>query len=355
MSRAALDPEIVAELLPVFKQELIECAVKPGESICLLTDARTSPFYAAAFFAAAKELDAICFQLKVPYMIQSTMHNPRAHAEDAISDKGPLQAMMAADLVIDIASFGWLYTHVHNKILQSNTRTLMVRQPEEVLRRLLPHADVRRRAQAGAQVLTGGKRIRISHPNGTDLRFNIEGRTGIFQYGASDIPGRWDHWPSGHAAIAPIESDTEGVLVLNPGDIALRIERYFMHPMTLRFEAGRLASIEGDHGDAVLLRDQFKQWKTDKAYIPAHIGWGCDHRCNWPQMSYRSEQWPSGTMDAESAYGNIMFGIGSNHFVGLGGKNDTPAHIDLCIRNYTFEVDELVVLKDGQIVPDELT
>lgn len=354
MSRIANDPELVAELLPIFKHELIECAVKPGESIALLSDARTNPFYAAAFFAAAKELDALCFQIKVPYMIQSTMQNPRAHGEDAISDKGPLQALMAADLVIDIASFGWLYTHVHNKILQSGTRTLMVRQPEEVLRRLLPNADVRRRAKAGAEVLTAGKRIRISHPNGTDLHFNINGRTALFQYGASDIPGRWDHWPSGHAAIAPLESDTEGVLVLNPGDAVLRIERYFMHPITLRFEGGRLVAIEGEHGDAVLLRDQFEQWKTEKAYIPAHIGWGCDHRCNWAQLSYRSEPWPSGTMDLESAYGNIMFGIGSNHFLGLGGKNDTAAHIDFCIRNYTFEVDDLVVLKDGQIVPDEL-
>lgn len=354
MSRFPLDPEVVAELLPVFKQELIECAIKSGDSVCLFTDARTNPYYPAAFFAACKELGATCFQLKVPYMLTSTMHNPRAHAEDAVSDRGPLQAMMASDLVIDMASFGWLYTHVHNKVLASGARTLMVRQPEDVLRRLLPNADVKRRTLAGAELLTNGKRVRITHKNGTDLSFNIEGRKGMAQYGASDVPGRWDHWPSGQCAAAPLEDSAEGVLVLNPGDVVLRIERYFMHPIKLLFKGGRLVEIAGDHGDAQMLRDQFAQWKTDRAYIPAHIGWGCDHRCNWMAMSYRSEPWPAGTMDVESLYGNILFGIGSNHFIGLGGKNDTAAHIDFCIRGYDFWVDDVQVLREGDIVPEFL-
>jgi len=341
-------------MTPVFRQELVECAVQPGEAICLFTDARTNPYYPAAFFAAAKELQADCFQLKVPYMVQSTMHNPRAHAEDAVSDRGPLQAMLAADLIIDLASFGWLYTHVHNKVLQAGKRTLMVKQPDEVLRRLMPHPDIRRRTKAGAEVLTKGKRLRITHKNGTDLRFNIDGRRGKFQYGASDIPGRWDHWPSGQCAVAPVEDGTEGVMVLNPGDIVLRIEQYFMHPIQLTFKGGKLVEIGGEHGHAVMLRDQFAQWKTEKAYIPAHIGWGCDHRCNWMYLAYTADHHPAGVMDAESMYGNILFGLGSNHFIGYGGKNDTPAHIDLCIRGYNLWVDDLQVLKDGDIMPESL-
>lgn len=354
MARLLMDPELVAEMIPTFRQCLIECGVTPGESVCLFSDARTNPFYAAAFFAAAKDLEATCFQLKVPYMLQSTINNPRAMATDAISDKGPLQAMMGADLIIDIASFGWLYTRVHNTVLDAGKRTLMVRQPEETLRRLLPHADVRRRVKAGAEVLTAGKKVHMTHPNGTDLHFNIEGRKGMFQYGASDIPGRWDHWPSGQCAAAPNEDGTEGVLVLNPGDVALRIHRYFMHPIKLTFKAGKLIDIAGEHGDAVMLRDQFAQWKDEKAYIPSHIGWGCDHRCNWMQMAYNTDFSPAGIMDAESMMGNVLLGIGNNIYRGLGGKNETPAHLDLCMRGYNFWVDDLQVLKDGNIVPASL-
>jgi 2,5-dihydroxypyridine 5,6-dioxygenase len=354
MYQTAIDPAIVAEITPVFRQELQACAIDAGDAICLFTDARSNPFYVAAFFSAAKELDATCFQIKVPYMVESTRLNPRAHAEDAVSDRGPLQAMLAADLVIDLATFGWLYTHVHNQVLASGTRTLMVRQPENVLRRLLPDADVKRRTVEGRALLTAASSVRITHDNGTDLRFDVRGRSGIAQYGASDVPGRWDHWPSGQCAIAPIESSAEGVLVLNPGDVVLRIEQYFQHPVTLTFEGGHLVDIAGDHGHAVMLRDQFAQWKDPRAYIPAHIGWGCDHRCNWMQLAYRSEPWPSGTMDVESAYGNILFGIGSNHFSGLGGENDTSAHIDFCMRGYDLFVDDAKVLQQGTIVPEAL-
>src|SRR6056297_2730283 len=80
--QTAIDPAIVAEITPVFREELKACAIRPGDAICLFTDARSNPFYVAAFFSAAKDLDATCFQIKVPYMVESTRMNPRAHAED---------------------------------------------------------------------------------------------------------------------------------------------------------------------------------------------------------------------------------------------------------------------------------
>jgi 2,5-dihydroxypyridine 5,6-dioxygenase len=348
-----MDPEMVAELLPTFKQELIECAVKPGESICLVTDARTNPYYPAAFMAAAKELGAMCFQLKVPFTVAATAANPRAYAEGIVPPGGPLEACRAANLVIDLVSVGWLYTHSTNEILDAGCRMLMVKQPEDVLRRLLPHPDVRRRVVNGAAVLEKGRKVRITHPNGTDLTFDIAERKGSFQYGAADIPGRWDHWPSGQCAVAPVEDKTEGVLVVNVGDIILRLDRYAGQPIRITFAGGRITNIEGNHLDAWLLREYLAQWGDPKAYIPAHIGWGCEHRALWMAMALR-EPHPHGTMDAESFYGDILFGIGANYFRGLGGKNVTSAHIDLCLRGCDFWVDDLKVLDGGTIAPAHL-
>jgi hypothetical protein len=59
-------------------------------------------------------------------------------------------------------------------------------------------------------------------------------------------------------------------------------------------------------------------------------------------------------MDAESFYGDILFGFGANYFQGLAGKNVTQAHIDFCMRNCSFWVDDIQILKDGTIVPTEL-
>ncbi len=348
-----LDPSMVAELLPTFKQELIECAVKEGESICLLTDAKANPYYPAAFQAASKELNAKCFELKVPYVMESTKDNPRAFAEGIAFPGGPLEAMKSADLVIDMVSVGWLYTHSHNEILEAGTRTLMVKQPDDVLRRLLPHKDVRRRTKNGAKLLEDASTVRLTHENGTDLTFSIEGRRGLAQYGASDIPGRWDHWPSGQCAAAPLEDKTEGKLVVNIGDIILRMDRYVGSPITCIFEGGRIVKIEGDNIDAWLLREYLEQWNDSKAMRPAHIGWGCEHRALWTALALR-EPWPSGTMDAESFYGDVLFGLGSNHFIGLSGKNVTTAHIDLCLRDCNLWVDDTKVLEKGQIVPVDL-
>lgn len=338
------------ELVDIFKQELVECAVKEGESVCIFADPKTNEDYIAAFFGAAKQLGADVFQLVVPYFTRSQQKVSRGFDEGVICRRGPFQAMKAADLVIDMSSVGWLYTEAHNEVLRSGTRTLRVREPENVLRRMLPHPDVRRRVTAGAKVLDAATTVRVTNPAGTDLTFDISGRKGQFQYGASDVPGRWDHWPSGQVAVAPVEGTARGQLVLDIGDIILRLYRYVAEPIVCHFQDGAITKIEGGV-DAFLLRGYMEGWDDPKAFIPAHVGWGCEHRAIWHNVAVPGE---SGLMDAESFYGDVLLGMGCNHFIGLGGKNVTSAHIDFCLRNCDLFVDGLQVLKRGQILPEHL-
>ena len=351
MNKFPLSYAVTAELIPLFKQELVECKVRPGETVCLFTDPRTNPHYPAAFFGAAKDLGANVFQLVVPFFTKGAKHVARAYSDDIIPPHGPLKAMKAVDLVIDMSTVGWLYTNVHNEILKSGTRTLMVKEPDECLRRMLPCPEVRKRTLAGAELMEKGKKLRMKTKAGTDLTLDKTGRKASFQYGASDIPGRWDHWPSGQVATAPVEGSAEGVLVLDVGDIILRLERYVAKPITCQFKGGKIVSIEGGL-DAYLLREYMNTWKDDKAFIPAHIGWGTEHRAIWYTLGLRHVR--GGVMDAESFYGNILFGVGANYFIGLGGANVTSAHIDFCMRSCDFWVDDVQVLKDGKIVPENL-
>jgi len=346
-----LSYEMTGELVSLFRQELQECNLPPGETVALMCDSRTNPHYPAAFMGAAQELGAHVFELRVPFFTSSTRRIVRAASDDVIPPRGPLEAMKAADLVIDMSTVGWLYTNVHNQILASGTRTLMVNNPPEVLRRLLPCKEIRERTRAGAAFLEKGTKLHLTSRAGTDLTFSKKGRKGIFQYGASDIPGRWDHWPSGQVACAPIEGSAEGVLVLDVGDIVLRVERYSSEPIRCEFKSGKMVGIKGGGIDGYLIREYMNTWGDEKAFIPAHIGWGCEHRAIWIEQALPG---PGGGMDAESFYGNILFGMGANYFVGLGGANVTPAHIDFCMRNCSFSVDGVAVLKDGEIVVDEL-
>ena len=341
---------MTAELLPLFREELQACNVKEGETVALLSDSITNPHYPAAFLGAAKDLGAYTFEIRVPFFTKGTRKLLRAASDDIIPPKGPMEAMKAADLVIDLSTLGWLYTNVHNEVLNSGARTMSCTQPPDVLRRLTHSPEIKARSLAGAAVLEKGKKLRMTTPAGTDLTFDKTGRKALAQYGASDVPGRWDNWPSGQIATAPVEGSCEGVLVIDVGDVILRIFRYVSEPIRCTFEGGKMVKIEGGV-DAFLLREYMELWGDEKAFIPAHIGWGTDHRCIWSELALPGF---GGGMDAESYYGDILFGMGANYFIGLAGNNVTQGHIDYCMRNCSFWVDDLQILKDGEILPDNL-
>ena len=41
----------------------------------------------------------------------------------------------------------------------------------------------------------------------------------IGQWGFTDEPGRWDHWPGAFQYTSPTEGKGKGVIVVEPGDI----------------------------------------------------------------------------------------------------------------------------------------
>lgn len=330
-----------AELFPLFKKHLELCKVKKGEIVILFTDSEFNPQYPAACLAAAKELGADVFQINVPT------------ETNALSLKPVVEAWKAADMVIGMTSnVGWLYSDAHNEALAAGTRTLMIEEPVEVLRRMFPCEEVKRRSIAGAKVIEKGKTIRVASEAGTDLVMSIEGRPGIAQYGISDIPGRWDHWPSGLVGCAPVEGSVEGTLVIDEGDIIINLGRYVQTPIKLTLKEGRIVKFEGGV-DAKLLEDYFAASGEENAYIVSHIGWGTDHRAQWNSIGLRFWEW-GGIMDSESYYGNMQIAFGSNFALDLGGKNYCKFHIDIPCRNHSFWVDDQLIVDKGVIVPEEL-
>jgi 2,5-dihydroxypyridine 5,6-dioxygenase len=181
---------------------------------------------------------------------------------------------------------------------------------------------------------------------------DISGRPGSDQYGYTDQPGRWDHWPGGLAAVAPIEGSVEGKLVVDKSDIIFRLGRYVEEPINITIREGRITEIEGG-ATARLLSDYLAHWEDDKAYIVSHIGWGCEHRALWNTLGIRFPD-GGGVMDAESLIGNMQIAFGSNFMRALGGKNVTAAHIDIPCRNHTIYVDEQLIVDQGQMVPEDL-
>jgi 2,5-dihydroxypyridine 5,6-dioxygenase len=325
----------------MFRRELELCNLKEGETLLVFADSMFNPHYAAAFRGAAMMLGAEVVHMEVP------------HSTESLASRTIIEAWKAADIAIPLTSrIPWLYSDAHNEALDAGTRTLMVQEPVDILRRLFPDEAVRKRTEAGADLLTQGRTMRVTSEAGTDLTLDKTGRPGIGQYGIADLPGRWDHWPSGLVACAPIEGSVEGTFVLDRGDIILNLGRHVESPVHFTLREGRIVDIDGGT-DARLLQDLFEQANDEKAFIVSHIGWGTEHRAQWHTIGTRYFE-SGGVMDAESFYGNMQIAFGSNFSRFLEGENKVAFHLDLPTRNHSIWVDDELIVDRGVIVPEKL-
>lgn len=337
-----------AGLVALFKAELELCKLRPNETLAVLTQDNDRQTYAEAFLASAQQLGAHAFQVNVPSrpkfgtMLQNVGKTALANNRPAI------EALKSADLVIDLMFL--LFSPEQIEITDSGTRMLLVLEPVEVLSRMFPDTDLRRRVEHGESLLKKARRIHITSPAGTDVTYDLGQYPVITEYGYTDTSGRWDHWPSGFLFTQGKDDGVNGTVVLDRGDIVCAFRKYIEDPVTLRIERGYVKAIEGKGLDATLLRNYMSSF-DERAYAISHIGWGLNQKAQWHHMAIADAQKEIG-MDALSYYGNVLFSTGPN--TELGGKNDTPCHVDMPLRGCTLKLDEKVIVKDGKIVPVEM-
>jgi 2,5-dihydroxypyridine 5,6-dioxygenase len=326
-----------ADLARLFAEELRLCRVQPGESVLVFTDpAFPHSEYVPAAFSAARMLDADAYVLT-------------ASAEDAFTSSVCRLAWRSADLVLGMSTIprgigSWMYTATSDEALAAGARILMVQEPVHALRRMAPDPTVVARTRAGAERMERASEMRVTSAAGSDFTFRKDGRPAHAQWGVADQPGRWDHWPSGLVACAPLEESAEGVYVIAPGDILLGQRKVASTEVVLTLRGGRVVTIEGGQ-DAVLLKEHLAAAGDDGAFRLSHAGWGTDHRADWRFLG----------MDSESLLGSVMVSLGRNvfdapaRFSGLGGANQSQAHYDICCRRASVWLDGELIVDDGKL------
>ena len=100
--------------------------------------------------------------------------DPTAVTGQSPLDDNPvaMAAMKEADLVVDLLFL--LFTDAQREVMRSGTRILLVYEPPEILARVMPSLDDRRRVLAARETYARGREIRITSKAGTDLRARIE-------------------------------------------------------------------------------------------------------------------------------------------------------------------------------------
>jgi 2,5-dihydroxypyridine 5,6-dioxygenase len=339
---------IDAEMLSLFKAELELCKVRPGETVAVLTASREWQDYAQAFMVAAQQLGATTFHLNVPRLVPQGAGIQGRHP--LTGNQPAIDSLKSADLVIDM--MGLLFSREQAEIQAAGTRVLRVMEPFHVLKQMFPTEDLRRRVEYAKTLLEGAKEMHITSAAGTDVRYRLSQYPVISEYGYTDEPGRWDHFPSGFAFTQGNDGEVDGVVVIQPGDILCAFKRYAQSTVRLTIREGYVREIEGDGMDAALIRDYMASFRDPRAYAVSHIGWGLNERARWYHMAATRHLPEEHVMNALSFYGNVLFSTGPN--TELGGDNDTPCHLDLPLRGCDLTLDGLPILKEGEVVHPEM-
>lgn len=332
-------------LQSLFGAEFELCEIGPGQTVAVLSEGNELRDYAQASLAAASALGARVVDVNLPVSeatsaserIANIGTNPLARFPDALAQ------CCEADIVIDHMLL--LFSREQIAMQEAGARVLLVVEPLEILERLFPNPDLRRRVEAAAVRLGGARTLRFTNEAGTDVTYRLGGRPILTEYGYTATPGRWDHWPGGFLATLAAEGGVEGRVVMDTGDILYPLKRFVDSPVEFVIRDGEVVEINGG-ADAALLREFIEGYGDPRAYAVSHIGWGLNADCRWdPGL-------PGIGMDGRACYGNVLFSLGPD--TEFGGDNDTPCHLDLPMRHCTLTLDEAVVVDQGRVVPDDM-
>lgn len=338
----------VGQLVPLFKKELELCKVQSGETVGVYMEGGRLRHYADAFAVAAGDLGAEVFVVDLPLTHGRGADEAGVPVAGAGLGRHPevVEAFKSADMLIDLCLLLW--TPEKHEIQDAGTRVLSCIEPVQVLQRLFPTDDQRRRSEESHELLSAASRLRLTNDAGTDVTYDFGQYRGFCQYGYTDEPGRWDHFASTHVVHAANDGGVNGTLVLQPGDALTAFGRYIEEPVRMKIEGGYIRSIEGGF-DAWLMESYISKFQDERAWAVSHIGWGNNENARWDAHAIGD----GGIgMDARAWIGNVMFSVGPN--TEFGGSNDTACHIDIPMRDCTLELDGDVVIDHGRIVKQSL-
>jgi 2,5-dihydroxypyridine 5,6-dioxygenase len=344
------DPHAANAFVELCVRELELCGVREGQTVAVLSQGHQRLDYADAFLIAARRLGATAYHVRVvddsPGQVDGVVWT--IGLTELERNRPAVEALKQADLVIDLLFL--LFSAEQLEIQASGTRMLLVVEPIDVLARLLPTPELRERVEASEELLAGARSLRVTSPAGTDVTYRLGQYPVMTEYGFTDTPGRWDHWPSGFLFTNGDDGGVDGRVVLAPGDIVVAPFRtYVTDPVEITVEGGHVVDVRGATS-AALLGDYMDEFADDPRRTEvAHIGWGLNERARWSRLATAQRGFG---MEARAFHGCVMFATGPN--AELGGTNTSPCHLDIPMRGCSVLLDDEPILVDGAFVVDEL-
>ncbi len=336
--------------LGMWREVLGLCRVKAGENIAVLTGENSLPQNIDMAVRASVALGAKVCRIDVPPGDASGAFGQRADVgvTPLTGHRVVVETLKKVDMVLDL--MGLLHSPEQLEILAAGTRMLLVIEPPDMLARMIPTTDDKRRVQAAQKCLKAAKIMRVTSKAGTDLTMPLGQFPTLAQWGYADEPGHWDHWPSSFVATWPNEESSQGRVVIDAGDILLPFKFYVQSKIALDVRDGFITRVDGGF-DAKYLRKHLESYNDPAAFGIAHVGWGLHPKASWGALGLRDKAQSHG-MDSRSFAGNFLFSTGPN--AEAGGSNHSPCHIDIPMADCSVSLDGEPMTIDGVLVaPDQ--
>jgi 2,5-dihydroxypyridine 5,6-dioxygenase len=332
-------------LTEICLHQLTLSGVHEGEKVIVLSQGGERLDYADAFLAAGQRLGARMYHMRLPAPLPG--NGAWAVGETGLAaNPEAVEALKRADMVVDLIFL--LFSPEQMAIQAAGARVLTAVEPAALLARLPPTKELRERVEVGEALLSNAKTLRITSRHGTDVVYKLGVYPTVGEYGYTDKPGRWDHWPAAFVFTGGADDGVDGKIVLSPGDVLLPFNTYVREPVVYTIEKGFVQDIRGGL-EAELIKSYMGEFKDPRGMGMSHVGWGLDHRAQWHGLT----QFPGGMgMELRSFYGNVMFSTGPNNE--LGGPNDTACHLDIPMRDCSLFLDNEPIVVDGKIVVKEM-
>lgn len=178
--------------------------------------------------------------------------------------------------------------------------------------------------------------IRVTTPNGTDMKICKEGRQAEGDDGLLTAPGSFGNLPAGEAYLAPLEGKSHGVMIIEWGPT-----RKLDQPLRLTIENGVVVKIEGNDIHREELEVKFAE--NPNCRNIAELGIGTNDKASRPDN----------VLEAEKIMGTIHIALGDN--TGFGGVVSAPFHQDYVFYKPTLTAimpdgNETVIINEGALL-----
>ena len=305
-----------------YRTVLVDClGLSAGEEVLVVTDPERRAI-AERLVEAARRLEAEAVLAEMSERSSNAAEPPKTIAS----------AMVQADVVVAPTTKSLSHSAARKAASDAGARVAtMPGVTEDMLERTMSadYAAVATRSRAVAEKLSAANSVRVTSDAGTDVTFDLSGRTAIADTGDLTKPGSFGNLPAGEGFIAPVEGATTGRIVFDGA--AAR----YGEPLVIVIDDGYAVSFEGEA--AQRFRAEIEP-RGREAFAVAELGVGTNE----------AAQLTGDVLEDEKVMGTIHVALGDNHT--FGGKVRVASHIDQVVLRPTVTLDGVALLTGGELL-----